>query len=57
MGIGNDRGGLADRKGRRHWRRSGWGLGTTVETKRLGTEDDSVDLDDGDSERRWRLGC
>ena len=44
MGIGNGGGGLADRKGRRHWRLSGRGLGTTVETKRLGTGDDGRDL-------------
>ena len=37
-------------------RHSGTGLETTLETKRLGSGDDSGDLADGEWRRHWRLG-
>ena len=38
-----------------HWKFSGWGVETTLETKRLGSGDNTGDLLLGEWRRHWRL--
>ena len=50
MGSGDDTEDLVGGEWGQHWRLSGWGVETTMETKWLGTGDDVGDLASGD----WR---